>query len=194
MLTVFLTRSLEQVAEATMERARNIRAGLLKHLWSEELGRFTFYDAVGKEAVTPDQIGGYVPIMLNGLWQDAPELVLPKHVTEVLISNLRSKFLAYEMPMPSMSPSEPLFDPKCYWRGPSWVNINYLIAPSLPAADRDALVEKTLRGLQREGFWEYFDAQTGEGLGANHFSWSAALALDWIRCGVQGAAPEELKA
>jgi hypothetical protein len=30
------------------------------------------------------------------------------------------------------------------------------------------------------GFREYFDPLTGAGLGARDFTWTAALALDWL--------------
>jgi len=42
------------------------------------------------------------------------------------------------------------------------------------------IVDRSLELLDREGFREYFDPLTGEGLGARSFSWSAALALDWL--------------
>jgi hypothetical protein len=34
--------------------------------------------------------------------------------------------------------------------------------------------------LRENGIWEYYDPQTGEGLGSPDFSWSAALALDLL--------------
>ena len=79
-------------------------------------------------------------------------------------------------PLPTTAPSDPGFDRQRYWRGPTWVNINWLMADQ---AGFD-VVEPTLRLLDREGFREYFDPLTGEGLGARDFSWSAALALDWL--------------
>ena len=35
--------------------------------------------------------------------------------------------------------------------------------------------------MEREGFYEYYDPERGEGLGAAEFTWSAALCLDWIK-------------
>jgi hypothetical protein len=33
--------------------------------------------------------------------------------------------------------------------------------------------------MERRGFREYFDPLSGDGLGADDFSWTAAIALDW---------------
>ena len=40
---------------------------------------------------------------------------------------------------------------------------------------------QSLELMGREGFYEYDDPESGEGLGAAEFTWSAALCLDWIR-------------
>lgn len=63
-----------------------------------------------------------------------------------------------------------------YWRGPTWVNTNWLLTDALG----DDLVARTLELSAREGFREYYDPHTGDGLGATGFTWSAALVLDWL--------------
>ena len=56
------------------------------------------------------------------------------------------------------------------------MNVNWLMSGH---AGLD-VVGRSLELLDRQGFREYFDPTTGEGLGALDFSWSAALALDWL--------------
>ena len=78
----------------------------------------------------------------------------------------------------------PEFDPGRYWRGPTWVNTNWLVIEGLRACGEDSaaadLRARTLEVVDRSGFAEYFSALTGEGHGAAEFSWTAALVLDLL--------------
>lgn len=88
-------------------------------------------------------------------------------------------------PVPSVPADSPAFDPDRYWQGPSWVNTNWLIIDGLKRygfTDHAlALTETTLEMVQKSGFAEYFDPNTGEPLGAHNFSWTAALTIDLLR-------------
>ena len=69
-----------------------------------------------------------------------------------------------------------------YWRGPVWFNICWFMAAALRPHGRQELtdwIEKSLLQLVAEqGFYEYYNPRTGEGLGASGFSWTAALYID----------------
>ena len=71
-----------------------------------------------------------------------------------------------------------------YWQGPAWVNINWLIIDGLKRygfVDEAAkLRTSTLSMISSYGCFEYFNPETGEGLGAPYFSWTAALAIDLV--------------
>jgi hypothetical protein len=82
-------------------------------------------------------------------------------------------------PVPTVPPAAPEFEPARYWRGPVWVSVNWLVIRGLGHAGSD-LRDATLDLVRREGFWEYFDALTGEGRGIAGFTWSAALTLDLL--------------
>ncbi|CAF4937469.1 unnamed protein product, partial [Rotaria sp. Silwood1] len=73
------------------------------------------------------------------------------------------------------------FESKRYWRGPVWAIINWLIADGLrknQLIELAAIIEgQTINAIERAGFCEYFDPITGEGLGGNKFSWTAAAYL-----------------
>jgi hypothetical protein len=72
------------------------------------------------------------------------------------------------------------------WRGPVWLPINYLLVhaiaehdPDLAADLRERLVDMVARDWETSGgrFHEYFDAETGEGLGADaQAGWTALVA------------------
>ena len=75
---------------------------------------------------------------------------------------------------------EPAFEPRGYWRGPSWPQLDYLLWLGLRRAGRhDAattLAQATTAGAEQSGLAEYWDSDDGTGLGAIPQSW-AGLAL-----------------
>ncbi len=74
------------------------------------------------------------------------------------------------------------FSRKNYWRGPVWININWMIYQGLKkyGFKRKAKhLEKTILELPiRFDFYEYFDSYEGTGYGTKDFSWTAALFID----------------
>ena len=86
--------------------------------------------------------------------------------------------------MTTVSKSSAAFDPRRYWRGPVWINVNWFLVRGLRrcglADEAEELRLLTLRLLETSGFAEYYDPRTGEALGSGDFSWSAALALDLL--------------
>jgi hypothetical protein len=84
----------------------------------------------------------------------------------------------------TVSRSSAAFDPRRYWRGPVWINVNWLLVRGLErcglVAEADELRRLTLRLVEQSGFAEYYHPATGEPLGSGDFSWSAALTLDLV--------------
>jgi hypothetical protein len=84
----------------------------------------------------------------------------------------------------STSKSSSAFDPRRYWRGPVWINVNWFLVRGLErsglVAEAHELRRMTLELVERSGFAEYYDPRTGEPLGSRSFSWSAALTLDLL--------------
>jgi glycogen debranching enzyme len=84
----------------------------------------------------------------------------------------------------TVSKSSAAYDPRRYWRGPVWINVNWFLIRGLErcglAAEADELRRLTLELLETSGFAEYYHPSTGEPLGSGAFSWSAALALDLL--------------
>jgi alpha,alpha-trehalase len=86
--------------------------------------------------------------------------------------------------LPSVDPSFGGYDPTRYWRGPVWVNTNWIAAVGFAESGHNETADRIAAGtvelVARSGFAEYFDPATGEPHGARRFSWSAALALAWL--------------
>ena len=148
------------------QRADAMRAALVEHLWDGE--RFRYHDAHADEVIESDVVGCYMP-----LWCGVDDAIANK-----LRARLAERY-APTWPLPSTSPADPSFDARRYWRGPTWVNINWMLSQSL-GDDGKALADKTVAMVRDNGFREYFNPDTGEGLGAEQFTWSAALVLDLI--------------
>jgi len=85
--------------------------------------------------------------------------------------------------IPSSDPAADAFDPRRYWRGPSWPVINSLIAIGLVEAGRSAEAERlrreTVNLIGTVGFWEYYDPLDGTPCGGSDFTWTAAIWLAW---------------
>jgi glucosylglycerate hydrolase len=85
---------------------------------------------------------------------------------------------------PSTSPAEVRFHPRNYWRGPVWPVISWLLWRALVRVGEkeraEVLRREALDQLGESGFAEYFEPFTGEPLGSDDQSWTAAVALDWL--------------
>ena len=111
--------------------------------------------------------------------------IVTKKEAESLIENFLMNpeefYLNYLVP--TVSKSEPAFDPKGFWRGPIWIAINWFIFKGLKkygfnkaAAE---VLKSSLKLIEKSGFREQFNPLTGEGLGAQNFTWGG-LVLDMM--------------
>lgn len=90
-----------------------------------------------------------------------------------------------QYPIPSVAHNDPKHNPNQMWRGPTWVNINYLFIEGLarngyPDLARN-LRDKTLELLMRhDDIHEYYNPETGNPppQAASVFGWSSAVFVD----------------
>ncbi len=84
----------------------------------------------------------------------------------------------------SISVDDIQFNPLNYWRGPVWININWMLYEGMKNyglfEDAKNLKKSIIDLITEHGFYEYYNPLTGEGLGADNFSWTAALLIDLI--------------
>jgi hypothetical protein len=159
-------------ATVVEELAVQFRAGL-DALWDEELGWFRPYDIRAHRPVGPATSIGLMALC-GGVEQSKV-----RRIAERLEDWRRVEPFA----IPTTDPDDSAFDPARYWRGPIWVIVNWLAAEGLARGGRrdqaEALRVET-RALVEQGFSEYFDPRSAEGMGGQGFSWSAALTLSWL--------------
>lgn len=145
-------------------------------LWDDETGQYCSRDRTTGTLLRLPTVATFLPL--------AAGLVDGSRV-ERLLAQLQDESRFWPRhPVPSVPIDDRHFDADRYWRGPTWVNTNWLVHEGLLALGRDDLAAelraRTLELVERSGFAEYFSALDGEGFGAPEFSWTAALTLDLL--------------
>ncbi|GLW08661.1 hypothetical protein Misp01_37910 [Microtetraspora sp. NBRC 13810] len=157
-----------------LETAERIRWALTARLWD---GLFYARDLRAGRLIPVATVGSFGPLL---------DPRMPVDRVAALVGVLESvRFMgATGYPVPSCEIRAAEFDRARYWRGPSWVNTNWLLrhaAATHQLTDlAHALEACTLRLVRQAGFRECFDPFDGSGRGCRDFSWSAALTLDLL--------------
>ncbi|WP_170556210.1 MGH1-like glycoside hydrolase domain-containing protein [Ruegeria profundi] len=147
----------------------------MESLWNPKLGQYTCYNrAAGILQDTPT-VGGILAAFAQ----------VPTARAEALVAriNLLSQRCVYLVP--SHDPADSSFDSRRYWRGPSWLIVNYMIADGLILAGQEAMAQRLLadsmRLIEKSGFAEYYDPISGEPCGGGDFTWTAAMVIETLK-------------
>ncbi len=147
-------------------------------LYHDEHGLFDSLDGVEKRLVEVDTAAGFMPLFCGAATMEQAAR---------LYDYLNSKsFCALHQgncfTIPNYDTQKKGFDRKNYWRGPVWVNINWMLMNGLKRygflQKADSVAKDILQLPLRFGFYEYYDSYDGSGYGSKDFSWTAALFLD----------------
>jgi putative isomerase len=163
----------QEQAARTLQRMR-------ERMWDDEAGLFW---ALRR---TPD--GGEVPVRvvtpfsLYPLWTGR----LPPAITRRLLARLTDPELFWtRYPIPTVARNDPRYDPNQMWRGPTWVNINYLFCEGLERAGQSALAQELRQRtldliMQHDDIYEYYHPETGmhPPKAAPIFGWTSAVFID----------------
>lgn len=120
-----------------------------------------------------------LPIVLENIDPVIVDFIVNKHIL-----NPNEFWLPY--PIPSVPRNNPFFSPSLtssLWRGPTWININWLIFNALKEKGYQNVAkkikEKTIELVLKSGFREFYNPITGEGLRSKDYGWST-LVVDMI--------------
>lgn len=150
-------------------------------LYNEKLGAYVHYDLRNEKQIEHLSSSSFAPIFSN----------IPTQArTDVMVKTLIEKFGGEDRYLfASFDPESDRFNPKKYWRGPIWINLNWMLYNGLnnygftDIANR--VKEDSITLIEKYGFYEYFDSRKSvtenAGYGGNNFSWSAALLLDLLK-------------
>src|SRR3989344_1451073 len=159
-------------ADFFASEAENIVSAMRKFMLEDGLFWSTFGENYQKIKVKTWAI--FAPLFAKILTQKEAEKLVKKHL-------LNPKEFWTEFPVPTVSISESSFDPQGFWRGPTWIATNWFIYKGLLNYGFNGVAEQiketSIKLIQESGFREYFNPQTGEGLGAKNFTWGV-LVLD----------------
>ena len=158
------------------EDAEQTTRAMIQRLWDEHTERFAPVDLLVGDRLNHHSIVSFMPVLAPGL---------SSRIARKLEDDLRSlrhceEPNCYLAPTYEMERGE--FDQRRYWRGPLWVNTNWLLYRGARALGHRAVAADLRRAVLElvgaNGFREYFDPHGGNGYGADRFSWTAALYLD----------------
>jgi hypothetical protein len=159
----------ERTVRALVEKCYDAQAGL-------------FYDLAGRDGrgrLRVNTVSSLMPLVLD----------IPREAARALVAQIEDP-LKYQAPFPVPSTAldepaylEPTADSRLVWRGPTWINTNWYLSRGLRRHGREDLArvieDRSAALVERSGFREYYDPFSGQGFGAEGFSWSA-LALDML--------------
>ena len=156
-----------------------IHDAILSELWDPATQRMSALDVSRGERSVEDSVVSFAPLL-------DPDL--PASAVDSIVGDLRSASfhpdLARGFVVPSFDLTSADFDERRYWRGPVWINTNWLLWHGLRQHGHDSLAAEiaasSLRLVARSGFHEYFDPLDGRGFGTDGFGWTAALTIDVI--------------
>jgi len=158
-----------------LSRAASLQDSL-EDLWSDDAQMFLNYDLAAGRQIHVRHVGGLAPLLLG------PGQRL--HREELLRSLVDPSFSPNGGLSAASSPSNSsTFDRRNYWRGPAWINVDWLLSQGLPKTSTAGVmlqnsIRKAVELPENHGFYEYFDIFSGAHQGTGNFSWTAALYHD----------------
>jgi glycogen debranching enzyme len=164
----------QRAASSWQLRAEAVEQAINQHLWDPVMRNY--FDFVpGRGLLRVPSCAGFFALFAG---------IPSRHRANLLRSNLRSAYMT-ACPLPTLDPSHGDFAPTDYWRGNTWLSVNWFIVQGLlrygftGTAHRIGTLCRT--AVESHGFREYYHPLTGEGLGADRQSWSGII-LDLTRC------------
>jgi glycogen debranching enzyme len=175
--TMATTLKLKGEAEYWKHRSKAIVQRMLEDLYDPDMG--LFWATHNHEPILE-----LTPFNLYPLWTGQLE---PK-IVEKLIAHLTNEDAFWgSFPLATVSRSSESYAPETMWRGPVWININYIFIEALERTGHMDLArqlrKRTLSLVaQNDGIYEFYNPEKGSPpeRAVPMFGWSAALFIDLV--------------
>ena len=111
---------------------------------------------------------------------------MPSEITDRLVKHLTDERQFWtRYPVATVAMDDPTYTPGKMWRGPTWVNVNYLLIEGLLRSGYADLAHELRRRTldlinSHDDIYEYYDPVSGENppTAASMFGWSSAVFID----------------
>jgi mannosylglycerate hydrolase len=158
------------IAEESRTASERVAAALRARAGSDGLIRSV--DAVDDAPLPATSAGSALALLTPGLGDKQIAVARALVLDGALASRYGVRSLDREHPERSA---------RNYWRGPVWANVTWLTALGLRLHGEEraarTLLTRMLGAVDGGGIHEYYSPESGRGLGAQDFAWTAALYL-----------------
>lgn len=147
-----------------------------EQLWDGYSRQYYSRSYLSKKLIRVNSIGSLMALYAGSI---SPERA------DLLVKSLHDKkMFGAEFPVPSVPLNSSFFKHHTYWQGPTWLNTNWLLADGLERygykSEAAEIRTKSIQLVANHGAFEYFSPIDGTPAGADNFSWSAALTIDFL--------------
>lgn len=176
-----LAREVGESADEIEGWMGRVRASFNERFWDEHAGLYFDYDVRSSAPIQVNTATTFLPLYAGLSDPRQARRLVEEHLVnpEEYAPNAIVRYR-----LTTTSRREPAWDGRRYWRGPVWIILNWLVADGLRRYGyydlAEALVRDSMALVRCAGFREYYDPRDGAGLGSTDFSWSAALALEFM--------------
>ena len=152
-------------------------------LFNVELGAYVHFDLRNEKQIEYVSSSSFAPLFAGIPSNERANIII--HTIEDKFGD-DGRYLCA-----SFDPTHSKFNAKKYWRGPVWINMNWMLYQGFSRYGFLELAKRikndSIELIEKFGFYEYFDSRQtnpnpmGSGYGGNNFSWSAALLIDFLK-------------
>jgi hypothetical protein len=168
---------LDADAQMWAERAEAQAARMQAEMWDPAAGLFWAIRPPSRARVNVRTPFNLFPLLTGRL---------PPAIADRLVAHLTDEREFWpRYPVPTVALDDPKYDSQTMWRGPTWVNVNYLMIEGLLRAGyadtARALRRRSLEMMMGEkDIFEFYQPETGDcpPKAASTFGWSSALFIE----------------
>ena len=153
--------------------------GIQTKLWDDDHACYIDWNLIDDQPIATRTGAAFSPLFAGIPTTDRAEAMVAQLTDHVGVKLDETTWM-----VPSYGSDEPGFLATNYWRGPIWINVNWVLERGLRRYGFTYRAESLRRAMvelpRRFGFFEHYDPTTGRGHGAEQFAWTAALVLDLL--------------